>query len=31
VATGVYNPITTAQDLLATVGPCDEGMGQSIF
>jgi type IV pilus assembly protein PilA len=29
--TGIYNPITTAQDLLATVGPCDEGMGQSIF
>jgi type IV pilus assembly protein PilA len=30
-ATGVHNPITDTQDLLATVGPCDAGHGQSIF
>lgn len=31
VATGVYNPITTGQDLLETVGPCTAVMGQSVF
>lgn len=31
VATGILNPVTGAQDLIATVGPCDAGMGQSIF
>lgn len=30
-ATGVLNPVTGAQDLIATVGPCDAGFGQSIF
>ena len=28
---GVYNPITTATDLLETVGPCDSNSGQSVF
>lgn len=31
LATGVLNPLTGAQDLIATVGPCSAGMGQSIF
>ena len=31
VATGVYNAVSMAQDLLETVGPCDNGSGQSIF
>jgi type IV pilus assembly protein PilA len=31
VGTGVYNPNTTANDLLSTVGPCDSVSGQSIF
>ncbi len=31
VATGVYNPISVAQDLLSTVGPCQAGMGQGTF
>jgi hypothetical protein len=31
VATGVFNAVTTSQDLLETVGPCVQGMGQSIF
>ena len=29
--TGVYNPQTTAADLLETVGPCDNTSGQSVF
>jgi type IV pilus assembly protein PilA len=29
--TGVYNPVTTANDLLNTVGPCDNASGQSAF
>jgi len=31
VAGGVYNAVSTAQDLLETVGPCAQGMGQSVF
>ena len=31
VATGVFNAVTNAQDLLETVGPCAAGHGQSIF
>ncbi len=31
VTTGVFNSVTTMQDLLATVGPCANGMGVSIF
>jgi type IV pilus assembly protein PilA len=31
VGTGVYNAVSTAQDLLETVGPCAAGHGQSIF
>jgi type IV pilus assembly protein PilA len=30
-ATGVYNPATTNQDLLNTVGPCDQFDGQRDF
>lgn len=30
-ATGVYNPVSTVQDLQATVGPCTAVMGQSVF
>jgi type IV pilus assembly protein PilA len=29
--TGVYNPVTLANDLLSTVGPCDTQSGQSVF
>lgn len=29
--TGVYNPVSVANDLLETVGPCDAQSGQSIF
>lgn len=29
--TGVYNPVTAANDLQETVGPCDNQSGQSIF
>jgi len=28
---GVYNPVTQANDLLETVGPCDATSGQSVF
>ncbi len=31
VATGVYNAQTQAQDLLETVGPCNNTAGQSVF
>jgi type IV pilus assembly protein PilA len=30
-ASGVLNPVTGALDLIATVGPCSDGMGQSTF
>jgi type IV pilus assembly protein PilA len=30
-ATGVYNAVTNANDLLETVGPCTNVMGQSVF
>ena len=30
-AAGVYNPVTMANDLFNTVGPCDSQSGQSIF
>ena len=30
-AGGVYNAVTTANDLLNTVGPCDNASGQSAF
>jgi type IV pilus assembly protein PilA len=30
-ATGVFNPVTLASDVIETVGPCGAGMGQSIF
>jgi type IV pilus assembly protein PilA len=29
--TGVFNAVTSAQDLLETVGPCVAGMGQNVF
>jgi type IV pilus assembly protein PilA len=29
--TGVYNAVTDTNDLLETVGPCDNTMGQSVF
>jgi len=29
--TGVYNPVSMANDLLETVGPCDNVSGQSVF
>jgi len=29
--TGVYNPVTAANDLLSTVGPCNNVSGQSVF
>jgi len=29
--TGVFNPVTTANDLLSTVGPCNATSGQSVF
>ena len=28
---GTYNPVTSANDLLSTVGPCDATSGQSVF
>jgi hypothetical protein len=31
VPTGVFDPVTNATILIATVGPCATGMGQSIF
>jgi type IV pilus assembly protein PilA len=29
--TGTYNPVTQANDLLSTVGPCDNQSGQAVF
>jgi hypothetical protein len=31
VVTGIYNPATTLQDQVNTVGPCDNVSGQSVF
>ena len=30
-AMGAYNPVSMANDLLSTVGPCDNASGQSVF
>jgi type IV pilus assembly protein PilA len=31
VGTGVFNAVTGSQDLIETVGPCVQGMGQGVF